>query len=50
MDWIERPDRPTGADRPVEPPEVDDVYDELDVDVDEYGEPMPPTTPPRNTR
>ena len=50
MDWIERPDRPTGVDRPVEPLDSDDVYDELDVDVDEYGEPMPPTTPPRNTR
>ena len=48
MEWTERPDRPTGADRTGVPPESDDIFDELDVelDVDEYGEPIPPSTPP----
>ncbi len=54
MTWTERPERAAGADRPVEPPEPDDMFDELDVDVDEFGEPMPPitppSTPPRNMR
>jgi len=56
MEWTERPERATRAERPVEQPvEPDDAFEELDVDVDEFREPMPPTlppptTPPRNTR
>lgn len=55
VDWEEprpeRPQRPSrAAERPVERPIEPPVEEFDDFEVDEFGDPLPPPTPPRNTR